>query len=68
MDSDFKPMNSAIQQLNHYWISTRCGSRGNGDRFSFLFFFPITEGAKAPPSNEGGQVQGHATLEKRFGF
>ena len=40
----------------------RYGSRGNGDRFS------ITEGAKAPPSNEGCQVQGHATPEKGFGF
>ena len=40
----------------------RRGSRGNGDRFS------MTEGAKAPLSNEGGQVRGHAIPEKRFGL
>ena len=43
-------------------VVLRCGSRRNGDRFS------IKEGAKAPPSNEGGQVRGHVTPEKRFGF
>ena len=49
-----------MRTQNMYGI--RRGSGGNGDRFS------ITERAKAPPYKEGGQVQGHATPQKRLDF